>query len=342
MPVVMTGSPGGPLGGAGGSLFGSGLESVHSVTKNTPELWKRRAEEDKMLKEQRKEGYKELQAKISTSSPEKKAKELAKKTKAKDEFTARQKEWKETEAAEKERLKKWRLESIEKNKVDYHMDMREGEPGYGPTRWCWPTAHKHPRHCASGAADVSVDFVLGPGAVVASGPDVEGDMILVSSTRVFKPQPGESALLNLSATGPDYLKQMQKKDAQKRKEDDAAAKAEAAFEKKEREAAAGKMRAEQRAKALAEKEKAAKLDKEIQKEMKEAAEKAAKDAKAREKIRYEKGKAERDELVRKLKIDTKLRDEDEIANERREGSSMSKGGKDDFVAAAEKGGVEGM
>ncbi len=41
-------------------------------------------------------------------------------------------------------------------------------------------------------------------------------------------------------------------------------------------------------------------------------------------------------------MDTKLRDEDEIANERLEGSPMSKGGKDDFVAAAMKGGKDDM
>ena len=38
----------------------------------------------------------------------------------------------------------------------------------------------------------------------------------------------------------------------------------------------------------------------------------------------------------------KLRDEDEIANERREGSSMSKGGKADFVSAAKTKGNDDM
>jgi len=39
-------------------------------------------------------------------------------------------------------------------------------------------------------------------------------------------------------------------------------------------------------------------------------------------------------MVRSLTLDKKLRDEDEIANERREGTSMSKGGKDDFTNSA--------
>ena len=54
----------------------------------------------------------------------------------------------------------------------------------------------------------------------------------------------------------------------------------------------------------------------------------AKQAKAdaeRAAVRYEKSLKERAENVRHLMIDKRLRDEDEIANERREGSSMSKG-----------------
>ena len=61
--------------------------------------------------------------------------------------------------------------------------------------------------------------------------------------------------------------------------------------------------------------------------------KLAKEKAAKEKIRFEKSQAERVEMVRHLKMDMKLRDEDEIANERREGTSMSKGGKDEMAAA---------
>ena len=75
--------------------------------------------------------------------------------------------------------------------------------------------------------------------------------------------------------------------------------------------------------------------KDIKKQMAKETAKAAAEAAAREKVRYEKAQAERKEMVRHLMQDTKLRDEDEIANERREGSSMSKGGKADFVAAAQ-------
>ena len=50
-----------------------------------------------------------------------------------------------------------------------------------------------------------------------------------------------------------------------------------------------------------------------------------------ERAKWERSQVERKDMIRHLTMDMKLRDEDEIANERREGSSMSKGGKDDFV-----------
>ena len=68
------------------------------------------------------------------------------------------------------------------------------------------------------------------------------------------------------------------------------------------------------------------------------AEEVARDAAEREKKRFERSQVERKDMIRHLTMDMKLRDEDEIANERREGSSMSKGGKDDFVDTAKKKG----
>ena len=50
MPVVMVGSPGGALGGSGGSAFGSGLGGLQGIPTKpfTPalEIWSRRADED--------------------------------------------------------------------------------------------------------------------------------------------------------------------------------------------------------------------------------------------------------------------------------------------------------
>ena len=108
--------------------------------------------------------------------------------------------------------------------------------------------------------------------------------------------------------------------------------------KKEREEAAIAMRKELAAKAQAAKKAEIARQKQIKKEMAEATKNAARIAAEKEKLRFERSQAERKEMIRHLTMDMKLRDEDEIANERREGSSMSKGGKDDFTDAAKKKG----
>jgi len=107
-------------------------------------------------------------------------------------------------------------------------------------------------------------------------------------------------------------------------------------EKKEREDTVNAMRAEERRVATELEKSAIAKSKQIKKEMAAEAALQAKQAAAKAKVHAEKAKAERMEMIRHLKMDTKLRDEDEIANERREGSSMSKGSKDDFQTSAKK------
>jgi hypothetical protein len=107
-------------------------------------------EEDNTLVKERRDEYEQLKETRLGKVAEQNRQQGARKGKDNDTFATRQAERLAAEAAEAERLNKWRLDSIEQNKVDYHMDMREGEPGYGPTRWCWPTAHHHPRQCATG------------------------------------------------------------------------------------------------------------------------------------------------------------------------------------------------
>lgn len=203
MPVIMTGSPGGPLGGGSGSAFGSGLGGLSTSPSKlfTPnlEVWTRRAEEDRQMVDERKAEYDSMRNMRLAMVSEQNRQGTDKKKKAKDDFAARQKARLEAEAAEKERLKQWRLESLEKNKVDHKMDMREGEPGYGPTRWCWPTAHHHPRMCASGV-DVAVDFVLGPGALLAASASAAGES--------GSPQTGDSEMLSLAEKLPNHLQEM--------------------------------------------------------------------------------------------------------------------------------------
>ena len=98
------------------------------------------------MSQERKAAYDELRDARLAMVSEQKKQATQSQQKGKDVFAKRQKERLAAEKAEKDRLKKWRLESLEKNKADLHMDMREGEPGYGPKRWCWPTAYHHPRH----------------------------------------------------------------------------------------------------------------------------------------------------------------------------------------------------
>ena len=57
----------------------------------------------------------------------------------------------------------------------------------------------------------------------------------------------------------------------------------------------------------------------------------------RAQVRYEKSMADRAKNVERLLMDTKLRDDIEIANERPEGSSMSKGGKAEFIEQVKAG-----
>ena len=82
------------------------------------------------------------------------------KKKAEAEFQARQKEWSEKQAIEAAYEKEQRKE------MQRRLEARlEHAPGYGPSRWLWPTAAKHPRVWAS-----CMDTLIEPG----SGPTSAG------------------------------------------------------------------------------------------------------------------------------------------------------------------------
>ena len=96
MPVVMTGSPGGPLGGNGGSLFGSGLSGMVSSPSKvfTPNLetWARRAEEDRAIVTERKKEAEELRNARMTMVAAQQQAATERKKKGKSDFKARQEE----------------------------------------------------------------------------------------------------------------------------------------------------------------------------------------------------------------------------------------------------------
>jgi len=263
----------------------------------------------------RKQEYTSLRnARLATVEGQRQRNTERKKT-ANDAFAKRQQERLQVEAQEKERLRQWRLKSLEENKVDLHMDMREGEPGYGPTRWCWPTAHHHPRHSATGF-DVKVDFLLGPGGMISK-----------SGTTKLLDQHGGSELHALIDRPPSHLDEIKKRDAEMRRMRLEAEAEAAAVAKAEREAEAVERRKAIVQKQEAEKAAAIAQSSRIKKEMRSETSKTAQDEANRAQVRYEKAMTERAENVKRHMMDTRLRDDIALANERPEGSKMSEGAK---------------
>ena len=308
-------------------MTGSGLSSLTTSPSKlfTPELevWSKRASEDAQLTKQRKQAYEELkQAKLGAVASQTKA-QTERRHAEKGEFARRQAERVAKEKAEKDRAAALRKQALEQNRREFAM---EGVPGYGPTRWCWPTAHHHPRHCngtgsaGTGESDVAVSLLLTPGGMVlAPETDYANDSVLVHSTRKFSPQQGESELLRFVEGEPSKLREMKEREKQLRLAAEAEARTLKDQLRQEREAEAIALRkAEAAAKEAQKKAQIAKA-KQIKKEMAVEAKKAARVEAEKAKVRYERAQAERAEMVKRLTVDRKLRDEDEIANERRDG-----------------------
>ena len=330
MPVVMTGSPGGSIGGNSGGSFGSGLAGLSSSPTKliTPalETWMRRSEEDQAMLKERKKEYESLRnARLSmvSSQAERKAQ---KKLKEKEAFAKRQQELQSVEAAEAERLHQYRKEALKQPTLGSpeppwaHLQEKCGDHvGSRPESWAWPTPKKHPelKMVSLGAEHEE--------AMLALPPNIDAET-LKSYTE---------GIANNSRTLTQAAVEVRKaRDNEIAEYEDK--------EKREREEAAITMRVEVRKKADAAAKAEAARKRQIKREMAEETAKVAKEKAQAEKVRYEKGLAERVEMVKHLKMDFKLRDEDEIANERREGSSMSKGGKADFVSAAKTKGNDDM
>ena len=321
MPVVMTGSPGGAIGGNSGGSFGSGMQGITSSPKKmfSPalETWARRSDEDKAMLKERKAEYESLRdARLSMVS--------AQTTKAKDQkkvaesaFTQRQKERLAKEEGEKQRQKEYRKQALGKPTLGSpeapwaHLDEKCGaHVGTIPAEWLWPTEKKNPGLVVHGLGSEHEE------AMLALPPNIDAEKLLDFTKGITT-----------------NSRQLTNEAAAVRRAKDAEVAEVAEKEKREREEAAMTMRAEERKKAEAKAKAEAARKRQIKKEMAEETAKQARDQAQADKVRYEKAQAERAEMVRHLKMDMTLRDEDEIANERREGSSMSKGGKADFQDA---------
>ena len=332
MPVVMTGSPGGSIGGNSGGSFGSGLGGLTTSPRKlfTPalETWTKRSEEDRLMIKERKAEYETLRdARLAMVSGQG-SKETNRRQKNNDAFAQRQKQRLEAEAGEKARVARYRKESLEKPTLGSpeppwaHLEEKCGaHVGTRPAEWLWPTEKKHPEA-----------FV----GLKGLGAEHEEAMIAL-------PANIDKESLHAYANGITHNSmELTRQAAEVRRDRDAELAEVAELEKREREEAAMLMRAEVKKKEDARTKAELQRKKQIKKEMAEETAKFHKDKAQADKVRYDKAQAERVEMVRHLKMDMKLRDEDEIANERREGSSMSKGGKADFVSAAKTAGNDDM
>lgn len=328
MVVVMTGSPGGAIGGNSGGSFGSGLLGMTVSPKPTSpslETWSRRAEEDVAMVKERHGEYDELKdSRLTTVSAQQKQEKSSRK-KAEEEYAARQKERQEKEDAELARVKAHRLEALDKPTLgspEPPWAQIKGCPAtpaehllpntsLDPSKWLWPTSKRNPE-------------------LVVRGLRAEHEEAMEALPRNVEPEVLVAYSKSISANSQDLTKRATET---RRHQDEEKAQAEAK-EKKEREDAANAIRAEERKKRETAQKAAVSHTKQIKKEMAAETKKQQEEAARKAKVRYEKAQTERAEMVRHLTTDMRMRDEDEIANERREGSSMSKGGKADFVASA--------
>ena len=345
-PVVITGATGGAIGGSGGAVFGSGLTSLtHTLTSifsPNVEQWVRRAAEDQQMNAERRAEYRSLQQRALQAKAAREKFRRQSRANADAAFVNRQQQLAAEAAADQKASKAYRKEALLQNRKDTMMD----EPGYGPDRWTWPKAHHHPRHCnGTGGAGVGENDVLltapllQPGAMVLSPTkDIANDSLLVLSDRELSEQQGERALLELAERLPATLEEMKTRHfaiRQHRRKEEAASEEE---KKQERETVQKTMRAQEHVKAAEAKSAELRRARQIKKEMAEETARERQRQAERERKRFERGQAERKESQHRLHLaeTDRLRSEAEIANERREGSKMSEGGKADFVAAMKR------
>lgn len=276
------------------------------------------------MKKETKAEYDSLRDARLAAAKEASQKEAAAKKAAKAAFSERQKQIREADEAEKQRVATYRKDALEKPTLGSPLPPWDGLHKTSPIKvntlsqpvhWQYFTAKKHGWDGVNAATQGTGAEHEEAMATLPSNVDLATlDSFVKNITK------NSSGLVSSAA---EVRRQQAAVDVEK-----------AAKEVKEREQAALAMREEQRKKAAMVKAAEAAKVKQIKKEMAEQTAKEKKDAAEKAKIRAEKAQIERVAMVAHLMVDTKLRDEDEIANERREGSSMSKGSKADFVDAA--------
>ena len=330
--TVITGSAGGALGGNGGAYFGSGITALtHSIGKLfSPNLegWVRACEEDKQLKTLHKQEYHELHQKGLQKSEA-----LAKfKQKSRDAanaaFVRRQQQLAMTMVDDRKREKKARMEGLEKPTL--------GDPMLGTA-----TNRKRLEDMSVLSEEAVAMWIMptekrvGDHNMVLEGIGTEHEDAMRTLPQNASKETVDAFVKNIVGNSHKLTREAvatrKHKDAEKDRLLD--------LERQEREAAAEARRLEIQKKASDAEQARRALAQKIKNEMAEETRKIKKLEEDRAKKRHERGLAQRNENLERLKrAETdKLRSEAEIANERREGSKMSEGGKGEFLAAMRSG-----
>jgi len=335
----MTGCAGGPMGGNAGASFGSGLtaftQSPKKVFSPNLEKWTRAAEQDTQLGVAHSAEYDELKGMRTSNQKAREGFRKKSRASANDAFQRRQRELAAAEAAEKSRQKQLRAQALAKPTLG---DMHFGTADYrsrleaksvldetAVARWLYPT-----------------EKAVGDDKLVFHGLSAEHGDAMRTLPQNAMLSTVEKYVSNLV----ENTRKLTKERAAVRKHKDAERDALLAKEQHEREAIAIAMRQEVAKAAAAAEAASVTLAYATKKEMAAAASKQHQVVISREKSRFDKGSTQRKENQHQLHLTEtqRLRSECEIANERREGSSMSAGGKDEMAkalrAAMEDGNVD--
>lgn len=330
MPIVMTGVNGGPMGGNGGAFFGSGLTKYTQKPKTpfSPNLtaWAWRQDEDVALNQEHTDGYKEIMTGKLTDQANKDKARRQKRAADEAAYQAKMQELREANAAEKAAAKEARKIAMAKPtlgdpelgtwKNREHLEAKSVLNEDKVAEWIWPMEKKHP-------------YVYFKGL----GAEHEDAMTTL-------PHNADISVVNSFVdTITSNTFDLTRRAVETRLHKDAELAAKEEKEKKEREDEETTRRnflvkKENDAQALARAE-----ARRVKKEMAEDTKKANAAAAEAAKKRYEKSQAERKEMVARLAAaeNDDLRSETEIANERREGTSMNEGSRNQFRQAMRTG-----
>ena len=326
---VITGPAGGPLGGNSGAAFGSGMTSftqqLAKLFSPNLEAWARCAAEDKQMHKEQRVGYRELSEKqLARDAALEKFKRKSRDA-ANAAFLKRQENREADEKAEAARVRKERHVALAKPtlgdpdlgtaKNRQLLESRSVLDETAVAKWLWPTQKQAPFLVVKGLGAEHED------AMTTLPPNASEATVQTYVTNI--------------TSNTHYLTRTA---AATRKHKDEQKAANELKEKKTRADDAIAMRTQQRKMAEETAAAALALSRKIKKEMAEQLRLERQLQAHRAKMRFEKGQTQYKENQHRLHLaeTDRLRSEAEIANERREGTSMSKGGKKDFVDAMKK------